>query len=355
MKKKYGRTIKVKYKDVLLKSLTIYLYLFIPICIIVTCVCLVGFYSSFFTHNWSPLTSLDISLSNQDKYDSLFSPAAALLSGISTILTGIVLILQYKATKNQITATELQYKSINIQKEESIINNFNSQLNMMIAMRTDITKSVVLVDDKGKVDIGKTVFYTLVEKMYGSVNKKKNRFWDTTVQPSKDDIDSIFDDLLEKISSLILLNEKELNTILIDTNSRIEKITKGTLSPFFHNVYTLLRIINENDYLSTDEKNKYFRMVRSHFSQAEFILIYYHALTHIDEGERKFKKLIEDTCFFHSIIQDYIPIKVPIYDDYKNKKHKIGYSYRAFFHSRAEYLEYLKRQRKSKNNQSQNR
>lgn len=345
----------MEYKNILLRVLIVYLYPFIGICIFAIGVCLLGCYNSFLGHNWNILTSLDISLSNPDKYDSLFSPAAALLSGIGTILTGIVLILQAAATKNQMTATKLQYESINIQKEESIINNFNSQLNMMIAMRTDITKSVVLVDDKGKVDIGKTVFYTLVEKMYGSVNKKKNRFWDTTLQPSKDDIDSIFDDLLEKISSLILLNEKELNTILIDTNNRIEKITKGTLSPFFHNVYTLLRIINENNYLSTDEKNKYFRMVRSHFSQAEFILIYYHALTHIDEGERKFKNLIEDTCFFHSIIQDYIPIKVPIYDDYKNKKYKLGYSYRAFFHSRAEYLEYLKRQRKSKNNQSQNR
>lgn len=79
---------------------------------------------------------------------------------------------------------------------------------------------------------------------------------------------------------------------------KISKITHGTLSPFFHNVYTTLKMIEDNKYLTIEDKNNYFRMIRSHFTQPEFFLIYYHALVYNDDGERKFKKLIEDTCFF---------------------------------------------------------
>lgn len=338
----------------------IILYILVPIFIVLVGICLRGCYIAFADFNWDLLTSIDISLSTQEKYDSLFSPVTAFFSAVGTAFTAIVLINQFKSTKIQLDAikrqnltTKIQAESIRIQREESIINNFNSQLNMMISMRTDITNSVILVDEKGKTEIGKTVFHTLVDRMYKSSDNKKRRIWDNSLKGDKDNLEKVFDDFINKFSNYIISDKNLLKVLLSDINSRIDDLTKGTLSPFFHNVYTILRIINDNRYLNPKEKKKYFRMIRSHFTQSEFILIYYHALTHIDEGGRKFKQLIENTCFFHSLIQEYIPIPIPIHDD--SKKNVFGYSYRAFFHNKAEYLEYLDRQKKSKNIQSQNR
>ena len=328
-------------------------YILIPIFIVLIGICLRGCYLAFADFNWDLLTSIDISLSDQDLYDSLFSPVTAFFSAVGTTLTAIVLVNQFKSTRIQLETSKTQSESIRIQREESIIDNFNSQLNMMISMRTDITNSVILVDEKGKTEIGKTVFHTLVDRMYKSSDNKKGRVWDNSLKRDKDNLEKVFDDFVNKLSNYIISDENLLKALLSDINSRIDDLTKGTLSPFFHNVYTILRIIKDNEYLNKKEKKKYFRMIRSHFTQSEFILIYYHALTHIDEGGRKFKQLIENTCFFHSLIQEYIPIPIPIHDD--SKKNVFGYSYRAFFHSRAEYSEYLKRQKESEDNQSQNR
>ena len=217
---------------------------------------------------------------------------------------------------------------------------------MMINMRTDITSSVIFVHQDGHSEIGKSVFSTLIDSIYSEIiHKDKNKPSANNLK-KESFLDMAFNIFFKSIEDAINRSNFMANITVIEINKYIEKSTKGTMSPFFHNVYTTLKMIYGNKDLTFEDKQDYFRMFRSHFSQPEFVILYYHALLYEDHGEMKFKQLIEDTCFFHSLIQNYLPIKVKIYDD-DIEVNSFGYSYRAFFHSKDEYLEYLRRQEKS--------
>lgn len=293
-------------------------------------ICIKGCIESFFYEyntlfTTKILTSVDISLSNVERYESLFSPIAAFFSGVASLFTAIIL---YK----QISVEQLQ-------KEESIKTIFHEQLNMMIAMRTDITNSIVFIKQDSK-EIGKYALNLLVDEIYNMKIKNEKDIYDKKIREklSPNIIETLYNICKIKDEG-IKYDDKDIENIVTCINNYIDYLTRGTLSPFFHNIYTTLKMIDDNNYLTIEDKNNYIRMFRSHFSQPEFVILYYHALLYKDFGEMKFKKLIEDTCFFHSLIQNYIPIKIEICDD-DNGKINFGYSYKAFFHSKSEYEEY---------------
>lgn len=336
MKKLWNVIQKAYHLFVLLTLILFKLFIFIIslLVVVIGVVCFWGCVESFFTSNHEILNSLDISLTNINKYDALFSPAAAFFAGVASLFTAAVLFMQINMSK--------------LQKEESIKTIFHEQLNMMINMRTDITSSVIFVRQDGHSEIGKSVFSTLIDSIYSEIiDKDKNKPSENYLK-KESFLDMAFNIFFQTIEDAIKRSNFMTNITLVEINKYIEKSTKGTMSPFFHNVYTTLKMIEGNKYLTSEDRQDYFRMFRSHFSQPEFVIIYYHALLYNDYGEMKFKQLIEDTCFFHSLIQNYLPIKAKIYDD-DIEKDSFGYSYRAFFHSKAEYSEYLKRQKESEN------
>lgn len=72
------------------------------------------------------------------------------------------------------------------------------------------------------------------------------------------------------------------------------------LDQYFHNIYSIIKLLH--DHKKSIDVNEYFRTLRSELSQEEFFLIYYYAWMHKDNHshEKKFKELIENTCFFHT-------------------------------------------------------
>nr|DAV96955.1 MAG TPA: abortive infection protein [Caudoviricetes sp.] len=81
----------------------------------------------------------------------------------------------------------------------------------------------------------------------------------------------------------------------------INHSTEYCLEQYFHNIYIMLKLLDENR--NNLNINEYLRTLRAELTQNEFILIYYHAYNHKHHGtnEKKFKELIERTCFFHSL------------------------------------------------------
>ena len=118
----------------MLKIFVYILILFFIICPTIY-LCIRGTLISFFESNDNIIESIEISLMDTSKYDTLFSPLTVFFAAAGTILTVIVLINQFKTTRIQFESVKNQYEATRIQKEESIINNFNSQLNMMILER----------------------------------------------------------------------------------------------------------------------------------------------------------------------------------------------------------------------------
>lgn len=118
------------------------------------------------------------------KYDTLFSPLTVFFAAAGTILTVIVLINQFKTTRIQFESVKNQYEATRIQKEESIINNFNSQLNMMILMHTDIINTVVLDNSQkyysssDNFKVGKVVFSIIVDNIFQKELKSTDRNYD---------------------------------------------------------------------------------------------------------------------------------------------------------------------------------
>lgn len=326
--------VKIIYQRITIITTYIVLFVFKLLIIIVSLlviaigiICLWGCMESFLGENHRLFTSIEISLADVSKYESLFSPAAAFFAGAAALFTAVVLYKQINMAK--------------LQKEESIKNMFHEQLNMMISMRTDIANSIILIRQDGKKEVGKSAFYTIVDEIY---NEEKENIEKKTDNSQASFMDILFNRIRETIEKE-LRGIKNKNSIarrkITYINKKIEESTKGTLSPFFHNVYTTLKMIDGNKNLTSEDKQDYLRMFRSHFSQPEFVIIYYHALFFNDYGEMKFKQLIEDTCFFHSLIHDYIPFKVAICEE--DTREKLGYSYRAFFHSKSEYEDYKAR------------
>ena len=264
--------------------------------------CIYGFKVAFIDQHMDVLTSLEISLIDSGKYDTIFQPVTALFSAIGIIFASITLMKQMRT---------------------SIMNNFNNQINMMTAMRTDIANTVIFDDNPDDYKrkhtdykIGKSVFTIVIDEIIKKEASQEGLYINLDEFPCTN-----------SSTTKITGEEKFMEEIICIIDKKISKMTHGTLSPFFHNVYTTLKIIHENNELTRDEKHNYLRMIRSHFSQKEFLLIYYHALVHNDSGERKFKKLIEDTCFFHSLIQEGIPIKIN-----SDKYPILGYRLNAFYH-----------------------
>lgn len=102
--------------------------------------------------------------------------------------------------------------------------------------------------------------------------------------------------------------------------------TEHCLEQYFHNIYIMLKLLDENrDNLNIKD---YMRTLRAELTQDEFLLIYYHAYNHEDynTGEKKFKILIEKTCFFHSLHKPFLDI------DPQTHKHLDLYDPSAFEH-----------------------
>lgn len=111
--------------------------------------------------------------------------------------------------------------------------------------------------------------------------------------------------------------------ILSKLFEKLDNDTIYCLGQYFHNIYAMLKLLNENkDKIDIEE---YMRTLRAEFVQDEFLLVYYHAYSHSDtilkngkqyiDKEKKFKKLIEDTCFLHNLHTPLIDCKPNSIDD----------------------------------------
>lgn len=257
-------------------------------------------------------------VSNIDNLENIFSPVAAFFGGLSAVGTIYLIYLQIILTKKQ---------EIDVRR-----NIFESQLGRMFQMKNELVKTFS-VDAGDKKYEGNYIFeflygiiFHLAKKYSNAVvdrgNFRQGRIKDAEILESFErDMEEEFGMLYSEESSQTLHIRTLLKVIEDTLNNRFGFI----LSPFYHNVYTVLKMIESNNDISKDEKNNYMRMFRTQFSQYEFSLIYFHALVH---EEKKFKELIEKTCFFHSLANDFlfIDLSAETYPEF-------GYKKSAFKHS----------------------
>ncbi|MBB5144179.1 putative phage abortive infection protein [Desulfovibrio intestinalis] len=257
--------------------------------------------------------------SNRDQLENLFSPIAAFFSGLSAIATAFLIYLQMSLIDRQERDTK---KAI-----------FENQIFQLFSMRTEIAKSLSYHDGERAFRGNETFefFYHVMHCLYNTYIEPsciEIKYLDKYKIKSNmhAEIDAEYGMLFDENGNKLYPDPKTLIKMALVT---LENENKHLYSPFYHNVYTTLKMIKCNDLIDEDEKNNYLRIFRAQFSQYEFAIIYYHALVHMDKHENtyKFKKLIEDTCFFHSLADNFLfaNITADSFPDY-------GYKQSAFTH-----------------------
>lgn len=261
---------------------------------------------------------------DREQLQNIFSPIAAFFSGLSAIATSYLIYLQMKTIeKNDIEANKLS---------------FERQFFLMFQLRNEIVSSLrnEYPNFDGQIE-GKNnffIFYNVLHSLFCRF------FWKEKL--TKDYIEGKYPEA-DKIVQII--SEQPGMRLLLDVDwststQRVLPIYKSIIeaaseynshmfSPYFHNVYTTLKLINDNSTLDKQEKDNYIRLFRAQLTQHEFMLIYLHALQHVDTHEKKckFKDLIENTCFFHSLLDEFIFIES------KDKEFELRYKRSAFEHS----------------------
>ena len=72
---------------------------------------------------------------------------------------------------------------------------------------------------------------------------------------------------------------------------------------YFRHLYTILKFIEQNDWLGEKEQYKYATFVRATLSRYELVLLYYNGFFH-----PKMKKLMEKYCMLNNLRQELLPI-----------------------------------------------
>ena len=253
-----------------------------------------------------------------DELENRFAPVAAFFSGLSAIATAYLISLQMSQNDRQ--------------AKDALRSLAENQIFQMFSLRADIVKSLEYnnMGEKYKGNELFEFFYSTMHFLYNSYINQNNVILKYQEKFSisseiRDAVDGEFGMLVDEHGEKQYPESYELISIILQT---LENDNKHLLSPYFHNVYATLKIISLNKNFQNDEKDNYLRIFRAQFSQYEFALVYYHALVHKDKDNdaKKFKELVESTCFFHSIADKFLfaEINAPAYP--------YGYKETAFRH-----------------------
>lgn len=243
--------------------------------------------SFFYIDNPSISDMIKLIMEDRDNFENIFSPAAALFSGMSSLAAIILLFWQ-------INIVNLQRKDIN----RATLDRWVYQMSLT---KAEIIKEVLA--ESGRIS-GRKAFYLFCHVIDTAFLIFKN----------KKHIDTDQEDLLLYAFYIytynISGNVNYLRNFIEEIDNTISILSSHTLNFYFHNVYTTLKMIYEDKNITKDEQKYYMRIYRSQFTQQELKVIYIHALTVKDDGELKFKNLVEKTGFFHSFNKKFMPLEI---------------------------------------------
>lgn len=226
-------------------------------------------------------------ISKLSNWGTIFSPAGVFFSGLSALGSFYLVYLQLKTIKEERNSTQ---KSI-----------FSALMSQMFLLKSNILKSITLIDNKTASEDTFYVLSSIIDKSFIIYkNKSTEDIHDRSVIENE-----ISTNIYHTVST-----EDNIVKILDVTNYEINRVTKFTLNAYFHNIYATLKMINDNDILTTQEKDTYILMFCSQFTQQELKVIYMHALIPDANNGLKLKKLIEETGFFRSFNERGMPFNI---------------------------------------------
>ena len=218
-------------------------------------------------------------------YADLFEPVNALFSGLAFAGLIITLIMQHDELGLQRKELVQTNKELAAQREQFTaqtktmqIQRFENTLFNMLSLQQGIVNSLEFIPTDGAdttpICKGRTVF----DVFY---NTKITRFEFV-------DVDNILG-----IKGLIRADN--------DVNAYLHVSDISIFDSYFRHLYRIFKYIDESPLIDDSERYDYSSIVRAQLSEYELLVLFYNALTINDNGEFKFKRLIEKYAILNNI------------------------------------------------------
>lgn len=217
-------------------------------------------------------------------YGDMFGPVNALFSGLAFAGLIITLVMQHEELGLQRKELVQTNKELAAQREQ-----FTAQTKTMQIQRFENTLFNMLSLQQGIVNGLDYIFFDGTNKFEYKGKNVFDFFYNmkTTKLPYGDDIK------YWGIKDLISDND--------DINVYPEAEEISIFDSYFRHLYRIFKYIDESPLIDNTERYNYSSIVRAQLSEYELLVLFYNALTNKDNGEFKFKDLIEKYAIFNNI------------------------------------------------------
>ena len=158
---------------------------------------------------------------------------------------------------------------------------FKIQLIELIKIVKKINSELALnLDKKHIADIAYTVFYYGIEHEWADYTRTKLSMYNES--------DKIYTMLLQEIDK---------------SNNAVGRTNQTSLSAYFRNMYHAIKLVDNDEYLTDDEKKQYVKILRAQLSNPELIILYFNLISRFGKKWKE-KKYVEKYGFLTNLSID---------------------------------------------------
>lgn len=243
------------------------------------------------------------------QFGDLFGAVNALFSGLAFAGLVITIIQQRHDLHLQRQAINQSKKDINQQNETMKIERFENTFFKMLEVQQSIVNDLYATDShtewvKQDAPDGISAKEILTKDEYSG----RNLFYYVFVLCNHKLVNQIFPNDTSA-SGLSEVNKFRGKACFDDY------MTTTMFDHYFRHLYTILKFIEENDWLGETKQYQYATFVRATLSRYELVMLYYNGFFH-----PKMKKMMERYCLLNNIRKDLLPMSL----EYNNYLERVG-------------------------------
>lgn len=243
------------------------------------------------------------------QFGDLFGSVNALFSGLAFAGLVITIIQQRHDLQLQGEAINQSKKDINQQNETMKIERFENTFFKMLEVQQSIVNDLYAADSHSewvKQDEPNGTFAK--EILTKDEYRGRNLFYYVFVLCNHKLANQIFPNKTSAsgLSEVIKFRGKACFD---------DYMTTTMFDHYFRHLYTILKFIEENDWLGETKQYQYATFVRATLSRYELVMLYYNGFFH-----PKMKKMMEKYCLLNNIRKDLLPMSL----EYNNYMERVG-------------------------------
>lgn len=250
------------------------------------------------------------------QFGDLFGSVNALFSGLAFAGLIITIRQQHKDLEYQRQAIDQSKEDINQQNETIKIERFENTFFNMIEVQQSIVNDLYAADShtewvKQDDSHGRSEKEILTKDEY----RGRNLFYYVFIL-CEHKIDKSHNSKLFEVPGLYYVIKLRGKACFDDY------MTPTMFDHYFRHLYTILKFVEENDWLGEEKQYQYATFVRATLSRYELVMLYYNGFFH-----PKMKKMMERYCLLNNIRKDLLPMSL----EYNNYLKRVGLTYNDLY------------------------